>query len=122
MAGERETASQMFVRHFGERQQFFIDQVKRLNDAGFDWAVPEDFAARQNYSGLGFIVRDKSGEEGSRDRLSRVLTPEGDLILVLPDGHRLLLDPSLDKPLSLFTETEEQVNKTLAGLHAARVS
>ena len=89
MAGERETASAMFERQERERELFLVDQARRLEDAGFDWVVPKDFAERQNYGGRGLVIRDSSGEGVISQRISKVLKPDGGLVLVIASGQEI---------------------------------
>ena len=119
MAGERETASAMFERQERERELFFVDQARRLEDAGFDWVVPKDFAERQNYGGRGLVIRDSSGEGVISQRISKVLKPDGGLVLVIASGQEISIGSfiSVTGP-NFFTEVEKRVNETLARLQA----
>jgi len=119
MAGERETASAMFERQERERELFLVDQARRLEDAGFDWVVPKDFAERQNYGGRGLVIRDSSGEGVISQRISKVLKPDGGLVLVIASGQEISTGSFISITGSnLFTEVEERVNGTLASLQA----
>ena len=120
MSGERETAVEMFARHDEECRQFFIGQARRLIRVGFRWEISEDFAQKQNYRERGLVINDRSNQEYVGDRLSRVLTPEGVLILVLPNGEAMPINPGMDLPLAFYNEVEEKVAQTLVELQTVK--
>ena len=120
MAGEREKASEMLVRHERELRQFVVDQAKRLDDAGFDWDLPMEFRVKHALTGGGLPIVDATREELLSGEFSIILHPSRRLLLVDCEGHAGEYRAEYI-PIRLFGEIEQKVNETLASLQVAKV-
>lgn len=121
MTSERNEALVMLARQEREREEFILDQIQRLIDAGFDWKLPDAFRMQQSYKGKkGLVIRDESCEELPSRRWSIILHPKKKLLNVSGNGEELAY-PGGSLPMWFYTTVEEKVKETLAGLHAAKV-
>lgn len=72
---ERSAVEELFQRQETERQEFVQKQIDRLNEANFDWELPDDFKEQFKYRGKGLVTSPSSvGYE--------VLNPDQGLIYV----------------------------------------
>jgi len=117
MAGERETAADMFKRQEREREQFLVDQAKRLDNADFDWELPQRFCERLSCDGKGLVVHDNSENKVKIERASTIFSPKGNLFTI--SGHGLRIHHQThDYYIESYSLVEQRVNETLADLQA----
>ena len=119
MAGEIETASDMFARQERERDLFLVEQAERLDDAGFGWELPERFCERLSYQGKCLVIRDNSERDVVIERASTVFSKEGKLFTLGP--HGVVIPHETHNYVEFYGLVEQRVNETVAGLQAVKV-
>lgn len=141
MTGERETASEVLVRHGRElmlkkdayefvqlcikqereRRRFFVDQAERLNEVDFDWDLPEGFRLKYVYTDKGLVIEEKSDDELWYGQQSILLVPGRGLVNVNASGQ--VSDYPIDwkTPHEFFQNIEAQVTEIIIRLQAAKV-
>lgn len=121
MTAERSEASDMFARQKHERKQFFLNQARRLNDADFNWELPEEFRLRHVYMGPGLVVEEKSEDELRHGEHSIILYPQRGLVYLNGSGQITDYPTDIQTPWEIFQKVEGRVTEALANLQAAKV-
>lgn len=112
------TVDQLFKKQEEERAAWVRSQIKRLNEAGFDWYLTMDFKVKHAYTGgIGLPIVEATREELSLGGLSTILHPQRGLLLVNYEGQ---VSNYTRRYISedLFREIEQKVDETLAELQA----
>lgn len=125
MTREIETADKMFERQRVERQAFLSDLVRRLDEEGYNWELPEDFVRRKYYDGRGLLLHNASDW---RD-YSIVLSPDelegqkGKIILISFEGDTRELHLSEGEVFThgWIAAAERETNKAIAELQNTQI-
>jgi len=118
--GDRETAASIFQRQEREREMFFVDLARLLDDADYDWKLPESFMKRLEYdgngilSGEGLIIRDDTEKDVPIERASIVFSRKGNLFTM--GRHGVIIPHQTHDYEDIFSLVEQKVNETLATL------
>ncbi len=123
---ERSEVEKLFERQKQERAEFVRGQIKRLEDAGYDWRLPAVFREQTGYGSKGLLIeRYVPGQEHSNHL---VLSQDEGLIRVKREMDRTITRPvpllgggMTGSGISDLELLEQRVNEVLASLQIAGV-
>ncbi len=126
MARERSEVEKLFAKQEEERAEFVRGFIKRLNDAGFEWRLPEGFREQTGYGSKGLLIEEHVPWQERHYHL--VLSQDEGLIRVKREMDRTIIRPvaltgggMTGSGIVDLELLEMSVNETLTSLQAAEV-